>query len=108
MLAPQVPTEWFEPFRAKIKETMPAFTRVPDGSHPWWYSARLNMWLEGVDGDAMAAWAAVMPVPGSPYGKRVVTSHGDFHSGNLVRNQVPRALLPLVHAFARADLPWQS
>jgi hypothetical protein len=81
-----VPTDWYEPFRAKMKETMPSLARVPDGSHVWWYSARMDEWLKEVDGDVMAAYAATMPTPTSALGRRVVTCHGDFHAGNLVRD----------------------
>ena len=84
----KVPTDWYEPFRAKIKELMPAFSRVSDGSHVWWYSARMQEWLEGVSGDTMAFYAATMPEPTSAFGKKIVTCHGDFHAGNLVRDEV--------------------
>ena len=86
--APQVPIDWYEPFRAKMKELMPALARIADGSHVWWYSARMNEWLKDVDSDAMAAYAATMPAPTSTLGRRVVTCHGDFHAGNLVRDEV--------------------
>ena len=98
---PQAPTDWYEPFRAKMKELMPALARVADGSHIWWYSARMSEWLKDVDADAIAAYSAVMPAPTSKLGRRVVTSHGDFHAGNLVRDGVRRA-----HSTA-ADAPAQ-
>ena len=97
----QAPTDWYEPFRAKMKELMPALARVADGSHIWWYSARMSEWLKDVDADAIAAYSAVMPAPTSKLGGRVVTSHGDFHAGNLVRDGVRRA-----HSTA-ADAPAQ-
>ena len=83
-----MPTDWYAPFRAKMKELMPSLARVADGSHVWWYSARMNEWLKDVDGDAIAAYAAAMPAPTSTLGRRVVTCHGDFHAGNLVRDEV--------------------
>ena len=56
------------------------------GNHAWWYSARMQEWLKGVGGDEMATWAAIMPKPSSALGGRVVTSHGDFHGGNILRD----------------------
>ena len=83
----KVPTDWYAPFRDKIRAQMPAFTRVLDeGNHAWWYSARGQEWLDGFDGDEMATWAALLPPPVSKLGRRIVTVHGDFHAGNLIRD----------------------
>ena len=38
-----------------------AAVSVSDGSHVWWYAARMQEWLEGVSGDTMAFYAATMP-----------------------------------------------
>ena len=83
----KVPTDWYTPFRDKIRTQMPAFTRVvDDGNHTWFYSARGQEWLNDFDGDEMAAWAALLPPPVSTLGRRIVTVHGDFHAGNLIRS----------------------
>ena len=86
-----VPTAWYDETRARLRDAVPALARVKDdGSHVWWYTARAREWgLDALDGDAMAAWAACLPPPASRAAARVVTIHGDFHPGNLIRALAP-------------------
>lgn len=79
----QVPKDWFDVFRARLKNDIPALERVPDGSHIWWFSARKDM-ISEFDEVEMEKWAASMPAPRSEIAARLVTVHADFHLGNLV------------------------
>ena len=56
-------------------------------------------------GSQMRAYAATMPEPTSTWGKQIVTCHGDFHAGNLVRDEVSAVIPPPSMESASLALP---
>ena len=102
-----VPPGWYEPFREQLKAKHPALAAVPDGCHVWWFSARYDEWMGDWSPSTMAAFAALLPpAPASPAGARLVTVHGDYHAGNIIRatDTAARELRAIDLEFASANL----
>ena len=109
-----IPTEWFDGWREKLKESFPFLKPVPDGSQVWWFAHRSqdflanrsNEWKELCESIAAAPLPAARPLrpqplltdcagaslyePRTAAGRRIVTVHGDVHRQNLVRVALAR------------------
>ena len=101
-----VPPGWYEPFREQLKPKHPALAAVPDGCHVWWFSAR-DEWMGDWSPSTMAAFAALgAPRPPRRPARRLVTVHGDYHAGNIIRatDTAARELRAIDLEFASANL----
>jgi len=92
-------TSWFDEFRAQLLEEHPQLEGVDQGSHAWIYYARgitftkketpiqnTSFFLQTDEAELVQAWADCGSwCPQHPVAKRIVTAHGDFHFGNIVR-----------------------
>ena len=91
----QLPCDWFEGPRQEIISAHPRMAEVPRASHIWGYFASMHdpqemlgpLMVEGDDDqeDLLAAYlelGALVCV--HPVAARVVTTHGDFHHGNIL------------------------
>ena len=91
----QLPFDWFEETRQEIISAHPRMAEVPRASHIWGYFASMHdpqemlgpLMVEGDDDqeDLLAAYlelGALVCV--HPVAARVVTTHGDFHHGNIL------------------------
>lgn len=84
-----VPTEWYDEHRCKIIEQNPGFAYAPTGSHAWATACRLRKFEnQKIDPEHLAAatrfYVQAGTPPKHPLAARIVTSHGDFHPGNLI------------------------
>jgi aminoglycoside phosphotransferase (APT) family kinase protein len=97
----QLPTAWFEPFREAVCAAFPRFRDVPPGSPVW--SLVCNRGGSSSDGvfpqlcelgaDEFRRFLELVPAPRTAALSRVVTTHGDYHAGNIVeRDGVLRAI----------------
>ena len=106
-----VPTDWFEPFRQQVCSSQPRFSDLPPDC-PLWTLASANMGLSGSDGIIpqlceleradFDAFVKAIPAPRTAEARRVVTTHNDFHPGNILWSQDGTRLL--VVDFARASV----
>ena len=82
----QLPTEWYEPWRTKLRQRVPALQSAALGCHVWWWAARPDTWLVDLDDECLAMWASdYFFEPQTDVGRRLVTSHGDLNEGNMLR-----------------------
>ena len=86
----QLPTDWFDPWRAQLKSKYPGLANAPDTSPIWWSTGKSKYMLAFQDDELLAKYvqlqACVHPdVMTTTPGKRLVTAHADFHPGNLLR-----------------------
>lgn len=64
----QMPTNWYNPFRAQQKEQNPGLAAAPDGSHIWWYflSSDWRAWLgnnSNIDQEQLVEYAQPLFTP---------------------------------------------
>jgi len=78
-------TGWWADFKKDVEPRYPGIEKFPNGD-PIFYST-VNMDLEMIisSPESLAGNLAFRVEPISEAGKRVVTSHGDFHNGNMLR-----------------------
>lgn len=80
----EVPTDWFEPYRAEMLLEYPGAKAVPRDSPAWIFLAR---GLKFAETCPFGAWGDMGPLaPRHPAAARVVTCHGDLHPGNLIEH----------------------
>lgn len=103
-----VPTDWIEASQAEAIERWPLLERVPAGSHAWvglawglWEFPSDEAFVSSTDpedlaiGRALAVFAQDEELfaewlqlgalaPAHPAAQRIVTTHGDFHPGNVL------------------------
>ena len=106
-----VPTDWFEPFRQQVCSRHPRFRDLPPDS-PLWALASANMGFSGSDGIIpqlceleradFDAFVQAIPGPLTTEARRVVTTHNDFHTGNVLWSQDGTRLFAV--DFARASV----
>ena len=115
-----VPTDWFEPFRQQVCSSQPRFSGVPPDS-PLWSRASANIGTSSGDGiipqlceldmAGFDTFVRSIPAPRTAEARRVVTTHNDFHEGNVIWSQ-DRARLFVVDfagasvSCAAVDLRW--
>lgn len=78
----ELPIDWYDKHREIKYEKWPALKKAPKGSHIWEFTCR-SEWFE-LYKDFHAFWISAGYEPLSEAGKRIVTTHGDFHSGNVL------------------------
>lgn len=83
-----LPTQWFDPWRAKAVERVPALRDVSHASHVWWYTCQYwdCDWCLPPHGENLRFWIQSEPcfAPASDAARRLVTSHGDLHGKNIL------------------------
>ncbi|EOD03981.1 hypothetical protein EMIHUDRAFT_121722 [Emiliania huxleyi CCMP1516] len=79
-----VPTEWFDASRAEAVRRWPLLGRVTAGSHAW-VGLAWGLWE---DEQLFIDWAQLSGAlaPEHPAARRVVTTHGDVHPGNVLQS----------------------
>lgn len=87
-----LPTAWFDEFREQLRLDIPALSDAAIGSHVWWFTARNakeRNWdsIMSYPSEAcMRVWAdPELFQPMSKAGRRIVTTHGDLHAGNMIQ-----------------------
>eukprot|EP00658_Telonema_sp_P-2_P040875 TRINITY_DN29230_c0_g1_i1.p1 TRINITY_DN29230_c0_g1~~TRINITY_DN29230_c0_g1_i1.p1 ORF type:complete len:294 (-),score=45.31 TRINITY_DN29230_c0_g1_i1:436-1317(-) len=82
----KLPIEWYEPWRDALRKEIPALDGAAEGCHVWWWTARPNKWLVGLDAECLELWASdYFFAPQSEVGRRLVTAHGDLNEGNMLQ-----------------------
>mmetsp|Transcript_96478 Transcript_96478/g.191131 ORF Transcript_96478/g.191131 Transcript_96478/m.191131 type:complete len:674 (+) Transcript_96478:110-2131(+) len=80
-----IPTDWFDEWRERLRERRPELRKLPPGSHFWWWSAREEL-LCNVDATCLQAFCeAQWFAPTSEAACRLVTAHADLHPGNMLK-----------------------
>eukprot|EP00947_MAST-08B_sp_MAST-8B-sp1_P001676 g1676.t1 len=88
----QLPTTWFSPFKQEVIERDPWAADVPIGSRLWLYltvpcgaaEAKAMEYME-LNPEFRAQYADLGPfTPQHPLAAKLVTSHHDYHPGNLL------------------------
>ena len=88
-----IDTAWYDEFRRRQCERHPALSDAPKGSHIWWYAALPQYFMDTLSESAQRMWIQVGPVPATPAGSRLVTTHGDIAPHNVVRsNEVSKLI----------------
>lgn len=80
-----IPTEWCDVYKAQCIDIEPVATMFPAGSLAWMYMHR-GVWfsaLPALSDDAKLDLATAVGTD-HPIGGRIVTTHGDFHPGNVL------------------------
>lgn len=81
----RISPEWYEAHRERICERMPALREVPYSSHVWSWTSR-DYLLGDLTEECLQAWlGARFLQPTSPLALRLVNSHADCHSGNMLQ-----------------------
>ena len=91
----QLPCNWFEEYRQEVISAHPRMAEAPRASHIWGYFAHMHdpresfgpLMAEGDDGreDLLAEYLELGAlVCAHPVAARAVTTHGDFHHGNIL------------------------
>jgi len=91
----QLPCNWFEEYRQEVISAHPRMAAAPRASHIWGYFAHMHdpresfgpLMAEGDDGreDLLAEYLELGAlVCAHPVAARAVTTHGDFHHGNIL------------------------
>ena len=91
----QLPCNWFEEYRQEVISAHPRMAAAPRASHIWDYFAHMHdpresfgpLMAEGDDGreDLLAEYLELGAlVCAHPVAARAVTTHGDFHHGNIL------------------------
>ena len=84
--AHQVPTTWFEGFREAYQTCLPWLRGTARGSNAWVYASLAPGGLLCCDSSLRVLWAdGSTAAPRHPVSARLVTTHGNFHPGNIVR-----------------------
>jgi len=81
-----LPTDWYEPHRSQLQARYAALRAVPEASHVWRWACNDAAELDSFGEAGVRRWLEQLPLLVSPYAVRPVTSHGDFHLGNMVRS----------------------
>lgn len=83
-----IPPDWFDEWREKLCKAHPSLRGIPLLSHVWLYTCRYEEWLEPVPEEFRNVYfAAELTSPTSLAGKRLVTTHGDLHGGNMLQTE---------------------
>ena len=80
-----IPTDWFDELKAKYIEQEPVAARLTEGSFAWPHLQR-ESWqndLPSMSDDSKYEYATAVTTD-HPIGARILTSHGDFHPGNII------------------------
>jgi hypothetical protein len=83
----QVPTDWFEPIREDLQKKYPLLQSAVPGSHVWIATSRMEWWgtwRANMTEEVIRFYLDATREPLSAAGKRVVTSHGDYHDQNVM------------------------
>lgn len=81
----QLPVDWFDGWREKLRDRSPELRDVAEGSHVWFFSARKDML--GNMPERVRSCFLLDPffAPTTDVAKRIVTSHCDLHPGNMLQ-----------------------
>ena len=93
-----VKSDWYAPYYQELLENYPEPADVPRGSSFWYLTARswpllfgcehkgsMDKWIKRlIHGYKTYLECEIQPV--SPAGQNIVTTHGDYHLGNIVRS----------------------
>eukprot|EP00747_Dinoflagellata_sp_TGD_P032055 gnl/TRDRNA2_/TRDRNA2_135705_c0_seq1.p1 gnl/TRDRNA2_/TRDRNA2_135705_c0~~gnl/TRDRNA2_/TRDRNA2_135705_c0_seq1.p1 ORF type:complete len:258 (+),score=20.19 gnl/TRDRNA2_/TRDRNA2_135705_c0_seq1:105-776(+) len=106
----KIPTDWYDGCRHELMERYPALRAAPLGSHIWYFAFNTSS-FEGLRDGCLQSWIAAGEdfFPLSPVAARVVTCHGDFHPGNVVRAQSGLSVIDFETACvacAAQDIAW--
>ena len=94
-----VKLDWYKPHYHKLLEDYSELADVPRGSSFWYLTMRnyylffgadrnrsMDKWIKRlIDGYTTYLECEIQPM--SPAGKNIVTTHGDYHFGNIIRSQ---------------------
>jgi len=83
----KVPTEWYEPIRQGLQTQYPMLKTIGNGSHAWIITSRLEwwgVWRKKMTNEEIQFYFDCTREPLSEAGKKIITSHGDFHEGNVM------------------------
>ena len=91
-----IPLKWYDSHYEKLLENYPSLIDVPKASSFWYLTARnwklmfdipcsMDEWMNRLLTEHKL-YADFEIYPTSPAGLAVVTTHGDFHSGNIIRS----------------------
>lgn len=83
----QVPTDWFEPIREGLQKQFPLLKGAVPGSHVWIMTSRMEWWgtwRANLTEEVIRFYLDATREPLSAAGKRVITSHGDYHDQNVM------------------------
>ena len=84
--AHQIHTTWFEGFREAYQTCLPWLRGTARGSNAWVYASLAPGGLLCCDSSLRVLWAdGSTAAPRHPVSARLVTTHGNFHPGNIVR-----------------------
>ena len=84
--AHQVPTSWFDGFREAYETCLPWLRGTARGSNAWVYASLAPGGLLCCDASLRVLWAdGSTAAPRHPVSARLVTTHGNFHPGNIVK-----------------------
>eukprot|EP00928_Gymnodinium_smaydae_P023830 TRINITY_DN19505_c0_g1_i1.p1 TRINITY_DN19505_c0_g1~~TRINITY_DN19505_c0_g1_i1.p1 ORF type:complete len:873 (-),score=121.17 TRINITY_DN19505_c0_g1_i1:22-2382(-) len=93
-----VPVEWYDVWRERLIDRFAkqcpeaqaagqGLDTVPRGSHIWWFTCR-ECWLKEMDAAKRAQWFKEdFFAPVTTAGRRIVTTHGDFHVANMIQTE---------------------
>jgi len=78
--------DWYEGCRLELAKRYPALRAATAGSHIWYFGFNSRC-FDDLRDVCLQSWIAAGECffPLSPVAARVVTCHGDFHPGNVVR-----------------------
>lgn len=104
-------TSWYEPYRAKLRSSLPVLKEVSDESHIWWWLGLQALTkMDQLTQASMTKFAKEdFFAPTSRLGKRLVTCHGDFHPANIVKGESELKVIDFELSCVRAavqDLAW--
>lgn len=83
----QVPTDWFEPIREGLQKQYPLLQGAVPGSHVWIMTSRMEWWGKwraNMSNEVIQFYLDATREPLSEAGRRVITSHGDYHEQNVI------------------------
>jgi len=92
----KLPIAWFDPFREDLKKEFPVLAKVPNTSHIWWYSCRMEIIFppSETDQDWLTEFAQPMFTPQTKAGARIVSCHGDLKEANMIAMMEGAVLSP--------------
>eukprot|EP00927_Polykrikos_kofoidii_P060728 TRINITY_DN55650_c0_g1_i1.p1 TRINITY_DN55650_c0_g1~~TRINITY_DN55650_c0_g1_i1.p1 ORF type:complete len:631 (+),score=66.63 TRINITY_DN55650_c0_g1_i1:125-1894(+) len=82
----KLPTAWYDEWRDKLCDAHSFLKDVPMGSHVWWYAGRPMTMLGKMEEECRNIYImSELLAPASTPGQRIVTTHSDLHSANMVQ-----------------------